>query len=403
MSNSSEVRGSDRRGFLRKLFGLTASAGIAGLLVDRLLNRYSIPPVQASGPGTQLTVDGNAGTGVGTTQLSSSGNPAFQSTNTSNGAALQGTCTAGTGVLGTTTTGTGVQGVASGSGGTALSGFAGDPGAIPIVATGASGQSANLQEWHSGTAVSVVDKNGNFGIGTSSPKAQLHVSGSATADVFCGLGPHPEYLGHGPAMNYGYSGHSLGEGSGFFNVRPDPAAVAPNPSLRFMTVDIQRMIITNTGKVGIGTTNPTHLIQLSGGAYSDGATWNPSSSVRWKENIEPLTDGVDMLKQLHPVAYNYKKTPEKRTMGFIAEEVGKVLPSVVDWDKAEPGYAEGYDHLAILALSVQALKEQQTRIEQLATRNSERQTEIEAMKDETEKLQERIAILERTVKQFAAR
>jgi FtsZ-binding cell division protein ZapB len=204
-------------------------------------------------------------------------------------------------------------------------------------------------------------------------------------------------------MNYGYSGHSLGEGSGFFNVRPDPAAVAPNPSLRFMTVDIQRMIITNTGKVGIGTTNPTHLIQLSGGAYSDGATWNPSSSVRWKENIEPLTDGVDMLKQLHPVAYNYKKTPEKRTMGFIAEEVGKVLPSVVDWDKAEPGYAEGYDHLAILALSVQALKEQQTRIEQLATRNSERQTEIEAMKDETEKLQERIAILERTVKQFAAR
>jgi hypothetical protein len=121
---------------------------------------------------------------------------------------------------------------------------------------------------------------------------------------------------------------------------------------------------------------------------------------------------VETLKQLHPVAYNYKKTPEKRTMGFIAEEIGKVLPSVVDWDKAEEGYAEGYDQIAILALSVQAVKElaarsseQQSTIEQLANRNSEQQGQIEMMKEqyecfknENEKLQERITILERAVK-----
>jgi hypothetical protein len=66
---------------------------------------------------------------------------------------------------------------------------------------------------------------------------------------------------------------------------------------------------------------------------------------------------VETLKQLHPVSYNYKKTPGKRTMGFIAEEVGKVLPTVVDWDEKEEGYAEGYDQTAILALTVQAVKE----------------------------------------------
>jgi hypothetical protein len=120
-----------------------------------------------------------------------------------------------------------------------------------------------------------------------------------------------------------------------------------------------------SGNVGIGTTTPSHLIQLAGGAYSDGSTWNNSSSVRWKENIDPLTDGVTFLKQLHPVSYNYRKAPAKRTMGFIAEEIGKVLPTIVDWDKAELGYAEGYDHVAILALAVQALKEQQTQIEEL--------------------------------------
>jgi FtsZ-binding cell division protein ZapB len=155
------------------------------------------------------------------------------------------------------------------------------------------------------------------------------------------------------------------------------------------------MAILGSGLVGIGTTSPVHLIHLSGGAYSDGATWNNASSVRWKENIEPLTCGVETLRQLHPVAYNYKKTPAKRTMGFIAEEIGKVLPAIVDWDKAEAGYAEGYDHVAILALTVQALKEQQKHI-------SEHQSTIQQLREHNEKLQERIAILERTVKQCVA-
>jgi hypothetical protein len=150
------------------------------------------------------------------------------------------------------------------------------------------------------------------------------------------------------------------------------------------------MRITAGGNVGIGTPSPNHLIQLSGGAYSDGSTWNPSSSIRWKDNIEPLTDGVNMLRQLHPVSYNRKETPAKRTMGFIAEEVGKVLPTVVDWDKNEPGYAEGYDPTAILALAVQALKEQQMRIERLTTRNNEQQTQIDEMKMQISQLNQSI-------------
>jgi hypothetical protein len=161
------------------------------------------------------------------------------------------------------------------------------------------------------------------------------------------------------------------------------------------TAGITFFVINNSGYVGIGTSSPSHLIHLSGGAYSNGSTWNNASSVRWKENIDPLTDGVAALKQLHPVSYNYKKTPDKRTMGFIAEEVGKVLPTIVDWDKAEAGYAESYDHVAILALAVQAVKE-------LATQNSAQQAQIEAMKNENEKLNERIATLERTMKHFTS-
>ena len=417
------MKESNRRNFLRRIVTLTASAGVAGLLLDRLPGKSVIQPVQATsggGPGGDLVIDSSlnnsppttANTGTGTTELDTPGNPGFLVASTGSGAALQGTCTAGTGVLGTTTTGWGVQGVAgtatSGSGATALAGFAGNPGAIPIVAQGDTGQTANLQEWRgSSGALSVVTASGSLGIGTNAPNYPLQIN---------------TIYSYGLYLNalYGAAGIAVNAPSG--SASTFDWQTAGTLEWRLLKQTDNSLLIVNaggtpviamyqtgtvalapySGNVGIGTTTPSHLIQLAGGAYSDGSTWNNSSSVRWKENIDPLTDGVTFLKQLHPVSYNYRKAPAKRTMGFIAEEIGKVLPTIVDWDKAELGYAEGYDHVAILALAVQALKE-------LAERNSEQQSTIEVMKEqqdqfknENEKLLERIVILERAVKQFAA-
>jgi hypothetical protein len=120
--------------------------------------------------------------------------------------------------------------------------------------TGSSTQSGDPNLWWDNV-------NKRLGIDTSSPEGQMHVGGAANADIFCGLGPHPAT---GPAMNYGYSGTTFGEGSGFFNVRPDSNAVAPNPSLRFMTVNVQRMIIDNAGNVGIGTSTPAFNLHVAG-------------------------------------------------------------------------------------------------------------------------------------------
>jgi hypothetical protein len=110
--------------------------------------------------------------------------------------------------------------------------------------------------------------NKRLGIATEAPENMVHIDGSATADVFCGIGPHPNTqvggVYTGPAMNFGYSGNSFGEGSGFFNVRPDPSATAPNPSLRFMTNNVQAMIITNSQLVGIGTSSPAQMLTVAG-------------------------------------------------------------------------------------------------------------------------------------------
>jgi hypothetical protein len=64
-----------------------------------------------------------------------------------------------------------------------IEGYAGTPDAIPIVAKGASCQSANLQQWRniSCTPLSVVNKRGWLGLGTVSASTTLTVGGSLSA------------------------------------------------------------------------------------------------------------------------------------------------------------------------------------------------------------------------------
>jgi hypothetical protein len=112
----------------------------------------------------------------------------------------------------------------------------------------------------------VTESGGNVGIGTTTPTGKLHIFGGATSDVFAGMGVD---MSAGPAFNFGYGGASFGRSAGFFNVRPDAAAAAPNPSLRLMTDSVERMIITNLGNVGIGTSNPGGRFQIFAAPTAD--------------------------------------------------------------------------------------------------------------------------------------
>lgn len=136
-----------------------------------------------------------------------------------------------------------------------------------------------------------IDTNGRIGVGTSDPKAALHLYSPATSDVVAGFGPDPGGLTD-TAFNVGYAGNSYGRGAGFLNVRPDPLATAPNPSLRFATANVERMIITNAGRVGIGTTNPEVRLQVFENAdantvaevWNDNAGLNAAGAFRTRSN-----------------------------------------------------------------------------------------------------------------------
>jgi hypothetical protein len=89
---------------------------------------------------------------------------------------------------------------------------------------------------------------------------------------------------------------------------------------------------------------------------SSGQLGTVSSSIRYKEDIQPMASASDRLLKLRPVKFRYKKantSGEKPIQyGLIAEEVDKVYPELVVRN-ATTGRIDGvrYDELAPMLLN----------------------------------------------------
>jgi hypothetical protein len=208
-----------------------------------------------------------------------------------------------------------------------------------------------------------VAASGKVGIGTASPASNLHVFGASNTDVFVGIGEDPAgTTGTQSALTLGYGGNSLGLAAGFLNVRPDSSAVAPNPSLRFFTANVERMIISNLGFVGLGVAVPAFPIDHSSGAHlTTGGVWTNASSRALKQDIQDLgtTEAVETLKNLQPVKYAYKVDPNEHHVGFIAEDV-PALVATPDRKSLSP--------MDIVGVLTKVVQQQQSTIDELKSR-----------------------------------
>lgn len=87
------------------------------------------------------------------------------------------------------------------------------------------------------------------------------------------------------------------------------------------------------------------------------------SDIKLKSNIMSITDGLNKVMRLKGVQYNFKNdsTDMNKNIGFIAQELEEVVPEAIS---ESHGY-KMIDYNTIIPLLVEAIKEQQSIIEDL--------------------------------------
>jgi hypothetical protein len=102
-----------------------------------------------------------------------------------------------------------------------------------------------------------------------------------------------------------------------------------------------------------------------------------SSSRRYKENIQDFKPGIDLVKNLRPVTFDWVTT-KHRDIGFVAEEVAEAEPLLAT--RNFDGQIEGVKYAQITTALVNAVKEQQTQIEQQQQQIKQQQLVIDGLK-----------------------
>jgi hypothetical protein len=302
----------------------------------------------------------------------------------------------------------------------ARTGFVGDADNIDN-ATLLASTSGDVVLYTQGTRVVNVKPGGNVGIGTAAPAARLHV---ANGDMLAGESGE-EWIFH----------TRTGFGGDFLHIT-DLSGGVP--------VFNRGLVIHENGNVGIGTVTPTSKLHVagqitcqstafaafsastttpqssgsgvSGFALSDagsaravygqcnsatgfdfyaggaGTNYGAASSRRWKSNIALIDTPLEKLANVRGVYFDWDaEHGGHRDVGMIAEEVGKVLPEVVQYEQNGVD-ASGMDYSKLTPLLVEAVK----------ALRAEKDADIEALRaekeDEIASLRTEVNELERTVR-----
>ena len=115
------------------------------------------------------------------------------------------------------------------------------------------------------------------------------------------------------------------------------------------------LFVKRGGNVGIGTSAPAYQLHLStdSAAKLTTNTWTVGSDIRMKRNIEPYRDGLERLRKLHPIRWEYNGlggAPEGvRGVGLAAQEIASDFPEFVrNWrGKLNPTDKEDTDLLGV--------------------------------------------------------
>ncbi len=190
---------------------------------------------------------------------------------------------------------------------------------------------------------------GYVGLGTVSPQALLHQDAPA--------GSYHKFTAAsttGTAVGDGFDIGIAADGTAEIRQRE-------NAELRFFTNDQLRMRLLPTGELVLA-----HQLIAQ-------------SARRFKQDIRPIERAMELVRRLQGVRFRWK--PEyggTEDVGLIAEDVAAVVPEIVQRD--EHGEVLGVDYSRLVAVLIEALKEQDKRLQQLEELTRHLREELEALR-----------------------
>lgn len=139
------------------------------------------------------------------------------------------------------------------------------------------------------------------------------------------------------------------------------------------------LLINGGGNVGIGNGTPVNKFEVLGNIRASGSvisnTTTLTSDRRLKSNVVALHNATDILLKLQPREYDKKESfsedaPVSHEYGFIAQEVQKILPSLVTEGKDKDKILS-LNYMAIIPFLVKSLQEKDQEIKDIKKELSE--------------------------------
>lgn len=225
------------------------------------------------------------------------------------------------------------------------------------------------------------------GVGTITPEAAFQVTSSnngaaATPGVSLGIsggyGSVEIKGGSGAFIDFGPTSNDFGGRILYDN--------ATN-TMRMSASGMERLIVSN---------GPTHVLTVVGNAIA--TAWETNSDKRFKKNIETVQSPVEKLLGIRGVTFDWRKEdfpernfPDRKTYGFIAQELEKVVPELVSTDNN--GF-KSVQYQNMTSILVEGFKEAWKKIKDLAYKVAGLEEVANELKKENEKLVSRVKELE---------
>ncbi|MEN0047678.1 MAG: tail fiber domain-containing protein [Bacteroidota bacterium] len=252
------------------------------------------------------------------------------------------------------------------------------------------------------TALTIL-KNGNTGIGTTTPNVLLDVAGDGQFSKIGTLAAPQLTLnqeaGDFARMRFTNNNSFTGGNDDFFAIQANVKPTSGGDG-RFNISYQDNGVISNiftvqvessSREVGINKDIPNFNLDVSGTAGKiGGGVWSTSSDRRLKKDVEKFEDGLDQILKIRPVWYRYNglygMPTKEKYVGIIAQEMQKVAPYTITpylaTDEKTGNQKEflSYNGTAVTYMLVNAIQEQQEL--------------IEAKEEQIEDLETRLARLE---------